>query len=139
MVRFLRYNTLIYFLAGAYIYGLIEVLFRGYTHPSMMIAGGICFVLISAVSTLKINLVFKSIICGIFITIIEFIFGCIFNIFLNMQVWDYSDQPFNILGQVCPLFIFLWCGLSVFAIFIAIYMEKELSKSIKKSFILPKF
>ena len=35
------------------------------------------------------------------------------NLRLGWQVWDYSSQPGNVLGQVCPLFCFLWLMLSL--------------------------
>lgn len=34
------------FLVGGFIYGIIEVTYRGYTHPSMFILGGVCLILI---------------------------------------------------------------------------------------------
>jgi uncharacterized membrane protein len=48
--------------------------------------------------------------CGI-ITSPEFIVGCIVNRGLHMNVWDYSAQKFNLLGQICPLFSII-CNLS---------------------------
>ena len=33
---------LLFFIGGA-LYGLIEILWRGYTHPSMPVLGGLCF------------------------------------------------------------------------------------------------
>ena len=57
------------------------------------------------------------------ITAVEFVFGLVFNVFLGMSVWDYSSVPGNILGQICPLFSVLWCGLS----FIVAFFEKMIS------------
>ena len=47
------------------------------------------------------------------ITAYEFVVGCLVNLRLGWQVWDYSSQPGNVLGQVCPLFCFLWLMLSL--------------------------
>ena len=40
----MRKTNFLLFSFGALGYGLIEILWRGHTHPSMLTAGGICFV-----------------------------------------------------------------------------------------------
>jgi uncharacterized membrane protein len=30
-----------------------------------------------------------------------------------MDVWDYSNMPLNILGQICPIFTVIWVGIAV--------------------------
>ena len=47
------------------------------------------------------------------ITGVEFLSGCVLNLWLRWAVWDYSRLPGNLLGQVCPLFCFLWFLLSL--------------------------
>ena len=103
------------FILGAIGYGAIETIWRGHTHWSMMIAGGLCFVLFSVVARLMRhrNLLLKAAVCAIGVTAIEFIFGLIFNLWLKMNVWDYSKMPLNLLGQICPLFSILWVGLAI--------------------------
>jgi hypothetical protein len=51
--------------------------------------------------------------CAIGVTAVELIFGVIFNIILKMRVWDYSHLPFNLFGQICPLYTLLWAGLAL--------------------------
>ena len=46
------------------------------------------------------------------ITLYEFAVGCLVNLRLGWNVWDYSARPGNLLGQICPLFCFLWLLLS---------------------------
>ena len=96
-------------------YGAIEVIWRGFTHWSMMLAGGICFIIFSLVANRfkKRNLLFKAAICAVGVTVVEFIFGVFFNIILKMSVWDYSDMLFNLLGQICPIFSLLWVGVAI--------------------------
>lgn len=101
------------FLAGGAAYGLIEILWRGNTHWSMVLTGGACFLLIYTVSAVNINFFAKCLICTFAITGIEFFVGCIVNIMLKLNVWDYSDLRFNFLGQVCLTYTFLWFLLSV--------------------------
>lgn len=106
---------IIVFLLGAYGYGLVELLWRGRTHWSMALAGGICFTVIAAVQSKlgAIRLLYRCIICSVFITITELVFGLVFNVILNMKVWDYSSIKFNLGGQICLLFSVMWGFLSV--------------------------
>ncbi|WP_298024657.1 putative ABC transporter permease [uncultured Dysosmobacter sp.] len=60
----------------------------------------------------------QAVICGLSITAAEFAAGCVLNLWLGLGVWDYSEIPGNLLGQVCPQFTLLWCGLSVIGIVI---------------------
>ena len=103
------------FILGAVGYGAIETIWRGHTHWSMMIAGGLCFVLFSIVSELMRhnNILLKATVCALGVTAIELVFGLIFNVWLKMDVWDYSDMPFNLLGQICPSFTLLWVGIAL--------------------------
>lgn len=113
---------------GAFSYGLIEILWRGYTHWSMMIAGGLCLLSFTAISEKfkRFSLFYKCIIGSLVVTSIEFVFGLVFNIILKKNVWDYSDKPFNIFGQVCLLFSVLWGLLCVVAIPLASKINKTL-------------
>ncbi len=99
---------------GAVGYGLIEVLWRGNTHPSMLLAGGISFLGLSKISKkLKNSSLFIKALAGCgFITTVELVFGIIFNVILKRKVWDYSKMPLNIGGQVCALYSFFWLILS---------------------------
>lgn len=103
------------FCFGGALYGLIEVIFRGYTHWSMLLAGGTAFLLIGVICRRisRRHFVLKCIIGAALITAVEFIFGCIFNLTLNMSVWDYSGYPLNLLGQICPAFAALWLVLCI--------------------------
>jgi uncharacterized membrane protein len=100
---------------GAILYPVIEILFRGYTHVSMGILGGICLVSIRLVDLAvpKLRLPWKAMICAVIITQLEFICGIIVNRHLRLAVWDYSDLPLNLAGQICPLFSFFWFLLSL--------------------------
>ena len=42
------------------------------------------------------------------ITAVEFLTGCVVNLWLGWSVWDYSHHKLNILGQVCPQFFLIW-------------------------------
>ena len=63
-------------------------------------------------------LIQQAFICSIMITLMDFFVGVLLHIILQMHVWDYSHIPGNILGQICPLFSFLWFIFAFFAIII---------------------
>ena len=113
MKKIKRYS--LFFIIGAIGYAAIEVIWRGHTHWSMMLAGGLSFVMFSVVS-MKLkdkSILVKGAACGLGVTAIELVFGIIFNLWLKMDVWDYSSIPFNLMGQICPIFTLIWSVLSI--------------------------
>lgn len=97
----------------------IELAYRQYTHWTMGILGGICFIVCGIINEFyNWELVFwkQCLIGASIITILEFITGCIVNLYLNWNVWDYSNVPLNILGQICLPFSIAWIFLSGVAI-----------------------
>ena len=113
MIRKAEY--LCVFLSGGVIYGCLELLWRGYTHWSMTIAGGTCLLVIHLLN-MKLgswNFFVRCVLFSLVITAVEFAIGVIVNIVLGLNVWDYSSVPGNILGQICPSFTFLWLAISV--------------------------
>ena len=112
-------EVILFFIGGA-LYYLIEILWRGYSHWTMFILGGICFVIMGLLNEYKFkwndSLIKQSIISAFIITVFEFITGCIVNLWLGWHVWDYSELPCNVLGQICLYFFFVWILLSMFGI-----------------------
>ena len=108
-------SFLTYFIFGSTLYGLIEIAYRNRTHWSMLIVGGIAFYAIYAISYnfSGKSLFVKCVISALFITMLELFTGIIVNIIFKMNVWDYHNIPFNILGQICPAFTFLWFLISI--------------------------
>ena len=103
------------------LYVTIEVLWRGFSHPSMLVVGGICGVLVGAINQVpgfyeKLSVRWQSIIGAIIVLAVEFAAGCIVNLWLGWGVWDYSHMPLNLCGQICLLYGFLWVLLMPLAI-----------------------
>ena len=97
------------FALGALGYGAVEVLYRGFTHWTMMIAGGVCFTLLYLISAKSRSKLWrKCLMGGAAITAVEFIAGAIVNLYLGWNVWDYGSQRLNLLGQICLSFSVLW-------------------------------
>jgi len=110
--------TVLFVIGGSIYYGL-EMLWRGYSHFSMFITAGISFLIIGCLNevyTWEMSFLKQCIIGSIVITTLEFICGCIVNLWLGWNVWDYSQMPFNILGQICLPFSLIWIVLSGVAI-----------------------
>ncbi len=106
-------NWVLIFLLGGFAYGGIEIIYRGYTHPTMMLAGGLSLISLAYLSNLEhIPFLLRCLLGGGIITSIEFLLGVIFNLLLGLNIWDYSGVPFNILGQICLSFSFAWIFLS---------------------------
>lgn len=125
--KFLKYILL--FLTGGFAYGGIEILFRGYSHISMFAAGGLCFILIGLINEIfswDVAFVSQMVISSFIITAVEFIFGLIVNVWLGLDVWDYSDLPYNLMGQTCLLFSIIWFFLSPLAILADDYLRYRL-------------
>ena len=106
---------LLLFATGALGYGMIEILWRGYTHWSMMLTGGFCVTVIylyyknTASNLLLINCLVSTVI----ITATELLAGYILNIKMKLNIWDYSSYPFNFMGQICLRYCAFWFMLSI--------------------------
>lgn len=80
----------------------------------MALAGGLCFGLLGRVSDRMHgkSLPLRCAAGSAVITGVEFVFGCVFNLGLHMQVWDYSNELFNVAGQICARYSVIWFVLS---------------------------
>ncbi len=98
------------FSIGGIAYGAVEILWRKRTHWSMLITGGVCFLALFKIFTKrdKMPILCKCCLGSCIITAAEFLCGCIVNIKMKLNVWDYSRLKFNVLGQICPLYSMLW-------------------------------
>lgn len=111
---------------GGLLYVLIEMLWRGYSHWTMFLVGGLCFALIGLINEVipwEMPFVWQMMIGAVIITAVEFVSGCIVNLWLGWSVWDYSGMPFNILGQICLPFTFLWFLISAVGIVLDDYLR----------------
>ncbi len=113
-----RILTLWALLGAAYV--ALEILFRGRSHPSMLIVGGLCGVLVGAINQrpgfFRAPVIVQAVIGALIVLAVEFVSGCVLNLWLGLGVWDYTNQPGNVLGQICPAFGLLWFFIMPFAI-----------------------
>ena len=117
----------IIFIIFGLMYVTIELLYRGHTHYSMFVVGGICGVLIGLINdnTPDMPLLPQCVLGTVIITVIELLTGLFLNVYLGLNVWDYSNQPFNFMGQICPQFCIIWCILSILVIRIDDWLKEK--------------
>ena len=111
---------------GGFIYFCIELAWRGWSHPAMFVVGGICFLALGGINNYlpwEMPLILQALLGGILITAIELAAGLILNIHMGLAIWDYSDAPLNILGQICLPFTIAWILLAIVGIYLDDYLR----------------
>lgn len=111
---------------GGVLYVGIELLWRGRSHWTMLLLGGLGFVLVGLINNLlpwDMGLVWQVLIGTAMVTVLELIVGLIVNRWLGWGVWDYSNMWGNVLGQICPLYTLLWSPLVLVGIMLDDYLR----------------
>ncbi len=108
----------LFFLIGGCTYVTMELLWRGFSHYSMFLAGGLAFLLLGKLQMFRpqLYLPLRLLLGAVIITGIELLAGLIFN--RSYQVWDYRQQLWNFQGQICLKFFCLWIPVSFFAMWV---------------------
>ena len=121
--KLLEYGFL--WILGGTIYYSLEWLFRGFSHWTMFVLGGICmmFFAFQGRAVAWREALWKQILrCTVFVVACEFITGLIVNKYFHWSVWDYSDQPFHLFGQICLPFALIFSLLCLGGIFLSGYL-----------------
>ena len=120
----------ILFVVGGIVYIGIELAYRGYTHWSMFLLGGICFIALGMINEIipwDVSLTVQALIGGfLIVTPAELIFGLLFN--KGHEIWDYTNMPLNFAGQICLPFAFAWCFISIIGIVLDDYLRYYMYK-----------
>lgn len=130
-------RAIVTFLFGGVGYGFIEILWRGRTHPSMILTGGACLIIIKTLTRAleSRTVIFRCLTGTLAVTAVEFCVGCVVNLWLHLSVWDYSEMEFNVLGQICPKYSALWfCICAPLVMLFSLPRKKTSKKSDKKLF-----
>lgn len=108
----------ILFAVGGLGYYLLEILWRGWSHWTMFVLGGGCFLLIGGLEERAPKLpLWEKLLAGSAIcTAGELLFGLLFN--RDHRIWDYRGLPLNFRGQICPVFSLLWIPVSGLALWL---------------------
>ncbi len=102
------------FLLGCAAYPYLEICFRGYTHWTMSLTGGLCFALLYAIDEAMPDLPSwqKALIGALMITAAELAVGSVVNLWLRWNVWNYESLRLHFLGQISFIFTAIWYFLS---------------------------
>lgn len=117
MKSWLKYLVLL--VVGGAIYCGIEILWRGHTHAAMAVVGGVCFLICGEMNEMflwDIPLEIQMLLCCGCITWVELLSGIILNLGMGLAIWDYSNMPLNLWGQICLPYMVLWYFLSAVGI-----------------------
>lgn len=120
------FKALYLWVVGGFLYCLLELIFRGHTHWTMGAVGGLCFVLCGLLNEhigWDMSFILQMCLGCLIITCTELAAGIILNIWLGLNVWDYSNMPLNLWGQICLPFSCLWFFLSAVAIVLDDYLR----------------
>lgn len=126
-----KMKPLILFSIGGSIYISIEIIYRSLmdkppTHWVMFVLGGLAFLIIGRLNEhidWEMPFWLQVLIGTAVVLVLEFIFGCVLNLWLGLAIWDYSNMPFNLLGQICLPFALIWSVLVVIAIILDDYLR----------------
>lgn len=114
------------FWLGGTVYQSLELFWRRRTHWTMFLAGGVCAVLLEFICNgifFALPLFFKCVLGALIITAVEFTVGCIVNLRLGMNVWDYSGLRFHVLGQISLFFTVIWGVISLPALLLLNFLH----------------
>ena len=114
------------FALGGLTYMGLELLWRGWSHGSMFLAGGVCFLLLGKLHQVGngLSLPVRGLIGSGIITMVEYGAGLLVN--RDYAVWDYRDMPFHLHGQICLPFCLLWLPISVFAMYLYSLLDQKI-------------
>jgi uncharacterized membrane protein len=90
---------------------------RGGTSPWMMLDYGLLGLAVGPLSgalcAKRIPLALRAVVYMLGIFLVEYVSGVLFTAF-GLHIWDYSDLPLNLQGQITAMFIPLWYALGLF-------------------------
>ena len=102
---------------GGTVYFLLEVAFKSFTgHPeriswTMLVVAILLTIPVERAGEQlpwEVPLWLQALCCAALVTAVELAAGLILNVWLGLGVWDYSNLPGNLLGQICPQYSAIW-------------------------------
>ena len=122
-------NSVLFYLGGC-AYLVLELLWRGYSHGSMFLAGGTCFLLIGMLNRAqpRLPLLLRLPVAAMIVTMVELAAGLLVN--RQYTVWDYRGMWGNFCGQICPAFTALWLPVSGAAMVLFEWLEPRVARRI---------
>ena len=119
---------------GGCLYYSFELLFRGFSHWTMFLLGGISLLFCTIQGQIlrwEDPLWIQILRCTVFVVSLEFITGIIVNKWMGLAIWDYTGLPLQLFGQICLPFAVIFSGLCAFAILAGGYLACWLFQDIR--------
>lgn len=114
----------IFIFAGLF-YILVELAYRGFTHYSMFILAGICGLVMAGMNdrfSFELDFGIQVFSCTVVCTLMEFIFGEIFN--RDYSIWDYRGMWGTFADNQCNVvFVLAWLVLCIMGIPLLDFIE----------------
>ncbi len=107
------WKTAVLFYLGGMLYTALELLWRGRSHGSMFVLGGLCFVLVGRLGQTHLSEPVVVLLGAALVTACELGTGLLVN--RTWQIWDYRGMILNFRGQICLGFSLLWMPLCLVA------------------------
>lgn len=127
-MRYLRGCILFYI--GGTAYMILEFLWRGRSHGSMFLLGGLCFLLVGRIGKChSVFLPLRLILGACMITALELATGLLVN--RDHQIWDYRNQILQFQGQICIAYSLLWIPVSMMAMDLYAFTQHKLQQALK--------
>lgn len=122
------WKKLMLFYLGGVVYCAMELMWRGWSHGSMFVLGGLCFLLLGGLGRVPspLPLIPRAAVGALVVTMLELGCGLIVN--RTYQVWDYRHMPLNFHGQICLPFTALWILVSLAAFFLYDRLDQRLEQ-----------
>lgn len=102
---------------GGTVYFLLEVAFKTLTgHPeriswTMLVVAIMLTIPVERAGEQlpwEVPLWLQGLVCAALVTAVELAAGCVINLWLDLDVWDYTAMPGNLWGQICPQYSAIW-------------------------------
>lgn len=102
---------------GGTVYFLLEVVFKTLRGEAEQISWTMLVVAVIPIIAVErcgeqlpweVPLWLQALACALLVTAVELVSGLILNVWLGLDIWDYSHLPFNLWGQICPQFAAVW-------------------------------
>ena len=122
------FRKCVLFYIGGVAYMILEFIWRGYSHWSMFLLGGLCFLLVGGgvAKLTRLPLALRLIVGACVITALELATGLLVN--RNFLVWDYRRLPYNFLGQISLRYSLLWIPVSLAAMVLYAWTSEKIKK-----------
>ena len=104
-------SMLLWFFGGT-LYFLLEVIFKSVTgHPERI---SWTMLVVAILLTIPVERAGEQLPWEVplwlqaLVTAVELAAGCVINLWLGWDVWDYTAMPGNLWGQICPQYSAIW-------------------------------